>query len=80
MPFLPSLWGKALPYIIGAAVVALALLALVSKLMNAGRAAEKAEAGMKALQRTQEANVARQKASQPVTPEEEANDPFNRDR
>lgn len=79
MALLSGLWGKALPYLLGAAVIVLALLMLVSKLLNAGRAAEKAEAGMKALQRTREANEARMKASGPVTAEEEARDPNNRD-
>lgn len=72
-------WGKALPYIIGAAVIALAVLLLVSKLLGAGKAAAQAEAGMAALKRTREANDARMKASQPVSREEEAHDPFNRD-
>lgn len=74
-----GLWGKALPYLIVGAVIVLGGLLIVSKLLNAGRAAERAEAGMKALQRVREANDARAKAQRRVTPEEEAHDPYNRD-
>lgn len=73
-------WSRILPYLVIAGVVVLAIGLLVSKLIGAGRAAERAEAGMKALQRTREANDARARASQPITPAEEANDPYNRDR
>jgi len=64
---------------LAAAFVGLALLAVL-KLIGIGRKAERGEAATKGMERTQEANEARQKASQPVSKEEEANDPHNRDR
>lgn len=75
-----ALWGRALPYLIVGGVILLAIMLFVAKVFGAGKAAERAEAGMKALQRTREANDARQQASRPIAPQEEANDPFNRDR
>lgn len=76
MGFLSGLWGKVA---IGAAI-ALAVLLAVLKLIGIGRTAERGEAATKGMQRTQAANVARQKASQPVTKEVEDADPYNRDR
>lgn len=38
MGLLSGLWGKVLPYLIGAAVIALAVLAAVARLLKAGRA------------------------------------------
>ena len=78
--FLGALWGKALPYVIAAGVVAVAVVMFVLKVFGAGKAAAKAEAAMDALARTRDANEARAKASQPISREDEANDPQNRDR
>lgn len=73
--FLSGLWGK-----VAFAAAFLGLLALaVLKVFGAGKAAAKAEATMEALKRTREANAARAQASRPITREEEARDPFNRD-
>ncbi len=80
MPFIGALWGKALPYLIVGGVFLFAAMLFIAKVFGAGKAAERAEAGMKALQRTREANEARAKASMPVTAEEESRDPNNRDR
>ena len=78
--FLGALWGKATPYVIAAGVVAVAVVMFVLKVFGAGKAAAKAEAAMDALARTRDANEARAKASRPISREEEANDPQNRDR
>ena len=67
-----------MPYLIVAGVVVMAGFSIVAKLLSAGRAAARAEAGMKALQRTRDANDARVRASRPVGREEEARDPYNR--
>lgn len=75
-----ALWAKALPYLIVSGVAGLAITLVLLRVFGAGKTAAKAEAAMTSLQRTREANEARAKASQPVTPQEEANDPFNRDR
>lgn len=72
-------WASALPWLIGAAVIAVAALGLVSKLLGAGRATERADAATAALRRTREAQEARARASQPISPEEESRDPQNRD-
>ena len=81
MPFfLVALWGKATPYLIMAGVVAVAVVLFVAKVFGAGKAAAKAEAAMDALARTRDANTARAKASRPISREDEANDPQNRDR
>jgi type II secretory pathway pseudopilin PulG len=77
--FLGAMWGRFTPYLIVAGVVAVALVLFVAKVFGAGKAAAKAEATLSALQRTREANAARANASRPVSKEEEANDPFNRD-
>ncbi len=63
-----------------AAVFVGGFLLAVLKLIAIGRKAERGEAAIKGLQRTQAANEARQKASQPVSKEAEDNDPYNRDR
>jgi len=73
------LWGRFAPYLIVAGVVAVAVVLFVARVFGAGKAAAKAEATLTALQRTREANAARASASRPISKEEEANDPFNRD-
>ena len=52
---LSGAWGKALPYLILAGVVAVAVVLFVAKVFGAGKAAAKAEATLKALQQAQEA-------------------------
>ncbi len=74
-PFLASLWAKVA--FVGA-FVGLLLLA-VFRLIGIGRKQERGEAATASLQRTQQANEARARASQPITREEEARDPHNRD-
>ena len=74
-----ALWGRFAPHIIVAGVVAVAVVLFVARVFGAGKAAAKAEATLSALQRTREANAARANASRPVSKEEEANDPWNRD-
>jgi hypothetical protein len=64
---------------LAAAFVGLVLLAVL-RLIGIGRKAERGEAAIKGMERTQEANEARQKASQPVSKEAEDADPYNRDR
>ena len=74
------LWGKAAPYLIAAGVVCVAIVLFVAKVFGAGKTAAKAEAAMDALHRTRDANEARAKATRPISREDEANDPQNRDR
>lgn len=52
---LSGAWGKALPYLILAGVVAVAVVLFVAKVFGAGKAAAKAEAILKTLQQAQEA-------------------------
>ena len=75
-----ALWGRFAPYVIAAGVVAVAVVLFVLKVFGAGKATAKAEAAMDALARTRDANEARAKASRPISREDEANDPQNRDR
>ena len=75
-----GLWGKALPYLIMAGVIGVAVVLSVAKVFGAGKTAAKAEAAMDALHRTRDANEARAKATRPISREDEANDPQNRDR
>lgn len=75
-----ALWGRFAPYLIMAGVVAVAVVVFVAKVFGAGKTAAKAEAAMEGLLRTQDANEARARASQPISREEEAHDPHNRDR
>jgi len=77
---LSGVWGKALPWLIMAGVVAVAVVLFVSRVFGAGKTAAKAEAAMDALHRTRDANEARARASQPISRGDEANDPQNRDR
>ena len=74
------LWGRFAPYLIAAGVVAVAVVLFVAKVFGAGKTAARAEAAMDALARTRDANEARAKATQPISREDEANDPQNRDR
>lgn len=74
-PFLAGIWAKVA---FGAAFVGLLLLA-VFRLIGIGRNSERGAAAVDALQRTMDANEARANASRPVSKEEEANDPWNRD-
>lgn len=73
--WLSGLWIK---FAIAAAFVGLVLLAVL-RLIGIGRDQERGRATTSALKRTQDANAARAAANQPVTIEEEARDPFNRD-
>lgn len=73
---MPSGWQIKLA---AAGAIIVAILLAVLKLIGIGRKAEQGEAATKGMQRTQEANAARQRAEQPVTAEEEARDPNNRD-
>lgn len=73
--FLAGIWAKVA--FVGA-FVGLFLLA-VFRLIGIGRKQERGEAALTSLQRTKDANEARAQASQPITREEEARDPFNRD-
>ena len=75
-----ALWGRFAPYVIAAGVVAVAVVVFVAKVFKAGKTAAKAEAAMDALARTRDANEARAKATRPISREDEANDPQNRDR
>ena len=74
-----ALWGRALPYLIVAGVAALAIGIVLLKVFGAGKTAAKAEAAMTSLRRTREASEARAAAARPISQEEEARDPFNRD-
>ena len=74
---------------VGLALVALItlagiVLAIVGKLLGAGRAAQRADDADNVAKRTRAATQARIEAMKPVTPEQEkadeAHDPFNRDR
>ena len=78
--FLGALWGKAAPYLIMAGVICVAVVVFIAKVFGAGKTAAKAEAAMDALARTRDANEARAKATRPISREDEANDPQNRDR
>lgn len=71
--------SKIFGYLIVAVAAIGAVVLVLARAFGAGKAAEKAKAATEGLRRTQEANEARAEASQPVTAEEEANDPFNRD-
>jgi hypothetical protein len=73
--FLAGIWAKVA---FGAAFVGLLLLA-VFRLIGIGRNSERGAAAVDALQRTKDANEARANASRPISKDEEANDPFNRD-
>lgn len=73
--WLSGLWAKVA---FGAAFVGLLLLA-VFRLIGIGRNSERGAAAVDALQRTKDANEARANASRPISKDEEANDPFNRD-
>ena len=75
-----AVWGRFAPYVIAAGVVAVAVVMFISRVFGAGKTAAKAEAAMDALHRTRDANEARARASQPISREDEANDPQNRDR
>ena len=75
-----ALWGRFAPYLIAAGVVVVAVVVFIAKVFGAGKTAAKAEAAMDALARTRDANEARAKASRPISREDEANDPQNRDR
>lgn len=74
-----ALWGKALPYLIAAGAVALAVGIVLLRVFGAGKTAARAEAAVTSLRRTREAAEARVAAMRPISPEEEARDPFNRD-
>lgn len=71
MPFLSGLWGKALPYLIAAAAIALAVLAAVARLLKAGRAEQLAvdqKAALEAHKRIDAANA------RPIDTSKELND------
>lgn len=53
--FLGAIWGKAAPYLILAAAVAVAVVLFIAKVFGAGKAAAKAEATMETLKRVREA-------------------------
>lgn len=74
--FLSGAWLKAAGALVALAMAAGVLLAV----RKGGRDAQRAEDATRALDRTQDANAAREQASRPVTQEEEAVDEFNRDR
>jgi len=74
-----ALWGKALPYLIVGGAAALAVGIGLLRVFGAGKTAAKAEAAMTSLRRTREAGEARADAMRPISQEEEARDPFNRD-
>jgi hypothetical protein len=57
-----------------------ALFAVIAELKRSGRDAQRADTATAALRRNSQAAQARQKAELPVTQQEEANDPYNRDR
>lgn len=60
---------------------ALAVLASVyASIRKGGRDAQRGDDAISVARRSQEAGQARAEATKPVTQQEEANDPFNRDR
>jgi len=71
--------SKVMSYLIVAAAAIGAVVLVLARAFGAGKASERAEAATKSLSRTAAANAARAEASQPVTSQEEADDPFNRD-
>lgn len=74
--FFAGLWVK-----IGVVLVGLAALAgAYAAIRKGGRDAQRLDTAIDVAKRTRIATQARIEASKPITPKEEADDPFNRDR
>lgn len=73
--FLSGVWAK-----VAGAFVALAMaVSLYAAVRKGGKDAARAEAAVDVAKRTRMATQARVEAMRPITKEEEANDPYNRD-
>jgi hypothetical protein len=74
--FLSAAWAKLALVGVGIA----AALAVYAAVRKSGRDAQRADDAIDTLDRTKRANKARVEGERPITPKEEADDLFNRDR
>lgn len=75
-----GLASKVWLWLAGAAAAAAVLAAAYASIRRGGRDAERADVAVDVAKRTRIATQARIEAMKPVTTQEEAHDPFNRDR